>query len=273
MTGASPELTPGYRAGAGTPVLLLHPMGATWRIWTPVLPYLEEQHTVIAPTLPGHGGGPLLDPGVEPSIATLADSIEADLDRSGIGRAHLVGNSLGGWLAIELARRGRGLSLVLFSPAGAWKSQRAIEVRAAVIRLSATGLARLAPRADRLASSRALRYAVLTGQVAHPNRLPPEQFGVFLRSSGVAPLIVPLARTLPRRPVDPLPADRDYPVRLVWAGKDRMLPWKGFGAPMLSRLPGAELTWLPGAGHVPMYDDPTGVARNILDITKVADRR
>ncbi|CAN5401392.1 alpha/beta hydrolase [soil metagenome] len=271
---SSPPLlpTPGYQAGAGTPVLLLHGLGGTWRGWTPVLPYLEQHHTVIAPTLMGHGGGPALDKGIQASVASLADGIEAELDRLGIERAHLVGNSLGGWLAIELARRGRGLSVVLFSPAGAWRTQRAIDIRATVIRLSAGGLARLAPHADTVASSRLLRWLVFAAQVSHPDRIPADQFGAMLRSSGSAPAVVPLVRTLPRRQVDPLPAERDYPVRLVWCGKDRVLSLKSFGMPMLARLPGAELTLLPGVGHIPMFDDPAGVARQILDVTIAADR-
>ena len=267
------ELTPGYRAGAGTPVLLLHGLGATWRIWSPVLPYLEPHHTVLAPTLPGHGGGRPLDPVVVPSISALADWVETELDRLGIVRAHLVGNSLGGWIAIELARRGRGSSLVLFSPAGAWKSQRSINWRATAIRVSASGLARLAPHADAVASSRLLRWLVLAAQVAHPDRVPAAQFGAFIRSSGVAPAVVPLARTLPRRQVDPLPPEREYPVRLVWGGSDRVLSLKGFGIPMLQRLPGAEMTRLPGVGHIPMYDDPAGVARHILEVAETVDGR
>ncbi|MBJ7337502.1 alpha/beta fold hydrolase [Mycolicibacterium sp.] len=271
MAGTPLELTPAYRGGVGTSVLLLHGLGATWRIWSPVLPYLETRHTVLAPTLSGHGGGPLLGPGVAPSIGALADALEAGLDDMGIERAHLVGNSLGGWLAIELARRDRGSSLVLFSPAGAWRSQRSIEVRATAIRLSARGLARLAPRADSVASSRLLRWLVLAAQVAHPERVPPEQFGAFVRASGSAPAVVPLARTLPRRPVDPLSTERNYPVRLVWGGNDRVLPWKGFGAPMWQRLPGAEMAVLPGVGHIPMFDDPAGVARHILEVAGPAD--
>ena len=67
--------------------------------------------------------------------------------------------------------------------------------------------------------------------------------------------------------VDPLPADRDYPVRLVWADRDLVLPFKHFGSPMLERLPGAELIRLSGVGHVPMSDDPARVAELILEVT------
>ncbi len=71
--------------------------------------------------------------------------------------------------------------------------------------------------------------------------------------------------------MQPLPAVRDYPVRLVWADRDRVLPFDGFGAPMLERLPGAELIRLHGVGHVPMSDDPATVAKLILEVTRAVD--
>src|SRR5689334_2786653 len=91
------ELTPGHRGGAGTPLLLLHGVGAIWRAWSPVLPYLQPHHDVIVPTLPGHGGAAPLDADVTPSVEALADSIEDELDRLGLPTVHIAGNSLGGW--------------------------------------------------------------------------------------------------------------------------------------------------------------------------------
>ena len=71
--------------------------------------------------------------------------------------------------------------------------------------------------------------------------------------------------------MQPLPADRDYPVRLVWGDRDLVLPFKHFGSPMLERLPGAELIRLSGVGHVPMSDDPARVAELILEVTAAVD--
>src|ERR1700733_15968208 len=113
------ELTPSHRAGTGTPLLLLHGIGAIWQAWSPVLPYLEPHHEVIVPTLHGHAGGPALDSQVAPSVQALVDGIEEGLDRLGLPKVSLAGISLGGWIGIELARRGRAQSLVLLSPAGA----------------------------------------------------------------------------------------------------------------------------------------------------------
>jgi pimeloyl-ACP methyl ester carboxylesterase len=265
------KLTPSHRAGTGTPLLLLHGITAIWRAWSPILPHLEPHHDVIVPTLAGHGGGPPLDAEVAPSLQALTDVIEDELDRLGLPKVHIAGNSLGGWIGIELARRGRAQSLVLFSPAGAWRSQRSIELRAAGIRLSFDALSRYASRADAMVANPVLRRFLLAGQVAHPDRVPPEELAAVIRASGLAPVVAPLLRELPLRQVQPLPADRDYPVRLVWGDRDLVLPFHGFGAAMHERLPGAELVRLHGVGHVPMTDDPVAVAKLILEVTSAVD--
>jgi pimeloyl-ACP methyl ester carboxylesterase len=265
------ELTPSHRAGTGTPLLLLHGIGAIWRAWSPVLPYLEPHHEVIVPTLHGHAGGPPLDSQVAPSVQALVDGIEEELDRLGLQKVHVAGNSLGGWIGIELARRGRAQSLVLLSPAGAWRSPRRLRVTAHGIRFSFGALARYSSQADAIAGRRLLHWAMLAGQVAHPHRVPRESLVTYIQASGQSPVVEPLLRVLHLNPVDPLPADRDYPVRLVWAERDRILPFKHFGSPMLERLPGAELIRLSGVGHVPMSDDPARVAELILEVTRAVD--
>ncbi|MGH3582201.1 MAG: alpha/beta fold hydrolase [Mycobacterium sp.] len=265
------ELTALHRGGSGSPLLLLHGIGAIWRVWTPVLEFLEPHHDVIAPTLRGHGGGLPLDGTITPSLEALADGVEEDLDRLGLTQVHIVGNSLGGWLAVELARRGRAHSLVLLSPAGAWNSQRRITLTAKAIGLSVNLSARCAPHAEAVAANPTLRWLMLAGQVAHPSRVPAESLAAHLRASAQTPAVATLLRRLPQRSMEPLPANRDYPTRVVWAAHDRVLPFTGFGVPMLARLPGAELVRLDGVGHVPMSDDPAAVAQLILQVTQAVD--
>jgi pimeloyl-ACP methyl ester carboxylesterase len=265
------ELTASHRAGTGTPLLLLHGIGAIWQAWSPVLPYLEPHHEVIVPTLHGHAGGPPLDSGVAPSVQALVDGIEEELDRLGLPKVHIVGNSLGGWIGIELARRGRAQSLVLLSPAGAWRSARRLRLTAHGIRFSFGTLARNSSRAEAIAERRLLHWAMLASQVAHPHQVPRESLVAYIQASGQSPVVEPLLRILHLNPVEPLPAERDYPVRLVWGERDRILPFKHFGSPMLERLPGAELIHLSGVGHVPMSDDPARVAELILEVTRAVD--
>ena len=236
-----------------------------------MLELLEPHHDVIAPTLRGHGGGLPLDNDVTPSLAALADGIEEDLDRLGLTEVHVVGNSLGGWLAIELARRGRARSVVLLSPAGAWRSQRRIDMTAKAIQLAVNMSARCAPHAEAVAANKIARWLMLARQVADPSRVAPESLAAHIRASAQAPAVNALLRLLPQRSVEPLPRDHSYPIRVVWGTRDQVLPFQGFGAPMLARLPGAELVHLDGAGHVPISDDPATVAQLILQVTQAVD--
>jgi pimeloyl-ACP methyl ester carboxylesterase len=100
------------RVGTGTPVVLIHGLQASGLVWAPVIDLIVAAgHEVLVPTLAGHRGGPQLAAGTDVSLAALADDVESQLDDAGIETAHLVGNSLGGWIALELARRGRGRCL------------------------------------------------------------------------------------------------------------------------------------------------------------------
>src|SRR5947209_797061 len=162
---------PVYRSGSGEPLVLLHGINGSWRVWRPVLAALEVEHDVFAPTLPGHLSGPPLDPGLTVSIDALADGLERILDAAEIDTAHFAGNSLGGWLAIELARRGRARSVVALSPAGGWTSARDLRrvirllsgARVVIARRDALGLTDLMrrPRFRRLV----LRQAMTRGDV------------------------------------------------------------------------------------------------------------
>ena len=79
---------------------------------------LERRHDVLAPTLPGHAGGPPLTG--ELSDALLADAVERAMDEAGFATAHIAGNSLGGFVALQLAARGRAESVVALAPTGGW---------------------------------------------------------------------------------------------------------------------------------------------------------
>lgn len=110
----------GVRAGQGEPVVLLHGFTATWRCWLPALPELAARYDVLAPTLTGHDGGPPRRADQGHSLAEAAGHVERQLDEQGVGTAHLVGNSMGGALVLELAKRGRARSVVALSPGGGW---------------------------------------------------------------------------------------------------------------------------------------------------------
>src|SRR4051794_41640448 len=95
------------RRGSGEPLVLLHPVGGSIVVWEPVLDRLAAERDVIAVDMPGFGASPALLDGMEPTPPALAAGVAAFLDSLGVGQAHVAGNSLGAWVAIELARTGR----------------------------------------------------------------------------------------------------------------------------------------------------------------------
>ncbi|MEA2294969.1 MAG: hypothetical protein QOE86_2608, partial [Solirubrobacteraceae bacterium] len=95
------SFTPSHRGGSGEPLVCLHGFTDTWRTWEPILPALERRHDVLAPTLAGHAGGPPMEGEVDGTA--MADAVERAMDQAGFATAHIVGNSLGGYLALKLA--------------------------------------------------------------------------------------------------------------------------------------------------------------------------
>jgi pimeloyl-ACP methyl ester carboxylesterase len=270
---SSREVTAQYRGGSGTPLVLLHGINASWRIWRPVLDALEAQHEVIVLTLPGHRGGPALKNSDPVSVNALADGVEAVLDANGIDTAHLAGNSLGGWLAVELGRRGRARSVVAFSPAGGWRHDRDLR---RVIRLLSTGRAMM-ERRERLGLGPLLRRPrfrrlALSPAMERGDRLPAgAALDLIDDALGCAAYPGFIAWIRSARPIEPSREPAAYPIRIAWPERDRTIPFSRYGRPFLDAVPDAEYVTLRGVGHVPMYDDPAIVARTILDITRPVD--
>lgn len=270
MPGVAEPTLHSRRAGSGDPLLLVHGIGSSLRAWAPVLPALEEAHDVLALDLPGFGESPPLAAGEPSTIPSMADALERELDAAAIDTAHLVGNSLGGWLALELARRGRARSVVALSPAGMWFGRENAYARI-VLRSSRAG-ARLARHwAGALTRTPARRAALLSTFFSGPRRLAAEEAAYAIRVLARAPAFdETLDWTLSHR-AEGLDEIR-CPVLIAWGTRDRLLLPRQ-GRRFARRIPGAELRSLPGLGHLPMSDDPELVARTILDFTAGAAAR
>ena len=144
--------SPNHRGGSGPPLVLVHGITDTWRTWELVIPALERRHDVLAVTLAGHAGGPPLPD--ELTDATLADGVEAAMDAAGWGIADIAGNSLGGFIALQLAQRGRARSVVALATAGGWPAGDAAEGQTMEYFRTMNELVRgAAPHADMIAST------------------------------------------------------------------------------------------------------------------------
>lgn len=258
-------VTPFHLGGDGEPLVLLHGFTDTWRGWTPVLPLLERHHLVFAPTLPGHYGGEPFAPGTRISIPTTVDMLERQLDAQRIERAHFVGSSLGGWLSLELAARGRALSVVALSPAGCWEAgpaprlillyfrrnivmltvgRRLLKWVARRPRTRALALRELITRPIGAADAHALMIGAANCRVAAD--------GLRLAAAGQL--------------FGDLPAV-DCPVRIAYATRDWIVRWPRHYSLIRREMPDADYVALEGVGHLAMWDDPELVARTILEVT------
>jgi pimeloyl-ACP methyl ester carboxylesterase len=252
-------------------MMLIHGFSATWRIWQPVLPALEQRHDVIATTLLGHHGGPTYETGSPATPEAMADALEHDLDRAGIERAHLVGNSLGGWLALELASRGRALSTVALAPAGGWDAGGREEKRLGrLFRQNYRLLRMLGENGPRLTRRPRFRKLVLRDVVAYPERVPARLAVEMMEGAAGCTIYLPFLEYATSSGFGELPAI-DTPVRIAWGTKDRILHWPGYAERLRRLVPAAEWVELPGLGHCPMLDDPELTVRTICELTDRVD--
>jgi len=251
-------------------LLCIHGYTASWRNWDPVVPELQRRHRVHVARLAGHAGGTPLQPGVRPTTGALADQLERDLDAAGVDRAHLVGNSLGGWLALELAARGRALSVTAISPALGWEPEgthlRTLNLKFAMARRLAG-----APLLPVLFRSGFGRRVGLKLAVAHGDRMSAEAALAFAHDMSECTIWQPLKEWF--LTTEHTMGGIDCPVRIAWAEEDAMIPREPYGARFPELVPDAEWVTLPGVGHVPMYDDPGLVARTVLERTASVDGR
>jgi pimeloyl-ACP methyl ester carboxylesterase len=245
------------RRGSGAPLVLLHALGSSRAAWDPVVPALAEHFDVLTVDLPGFGDSPPLPPEVEPSPRALAAAVGALLDELGIAVPHVAGNSIGGWVSLELAAQRPLASLTLLSPAGMWPGDTPLYC---LVSLRASRwLARHAGGLLSWAVSSRLGRIVVLGQThGRPARMSPAQARTALRALAEAPgFDAALDATVHRHYVAGAPFSA--PVTVAFGSQDRLLlrrQWR-----RVDQLPpDADVRALPGCGHVPMADDPAAVA-------------
>jgi pimeloyl-ACP methyl ester carboxylesterase len=243
--------------GAGEPLLFVHGVSGCWQNWLENLPYFAAAgRRCVALDLPGFGASPMPDwpIGMEAYGRLLREFCE----ELGLGGATLIGNSMGGLLATEMALAAPEAfeRLVLVSAAGIINTWRP-EERAVV---TAWGWRRLAPhfaeRGRQIVARPRLRRAVFQSIVRYPNRLDDdllvEQIVNGLREAdGFEPALADLIRTDFR---DDL-ATIELPTLIVWGLSDRVVPVAA-AASYHRRIPHSRLELFERTGHVPQLERP-----------------
>jgi pimeloyl-ACP methyl ester carboxylesterase len=264
-------ITTSHKGGSGTPMLLIHGFSSSRQIWTPVLSELERHHEVLAPTLLGHSGGPEYQAGSPATPEAMADQLERDMDAAGFQQAHIVGNSLGGWLALELAGRGRAISATALSPAGGWEHEGPEHRRLGrLFRQNYRMVKLLGPKGAQLARRPRFRALALRDVAVRPAQIPPALAVEMIEGAAACTIYLPLLEQLMSSGFGEL-APIDAPVQIAWGTGDRILPWPGYAERFHRMVPNAQWVPLDGLGHCPMLDDAALTTRTILDLTERID--
>jgi pimeloyl-ACP methyl ester carboxylesterase len=226
-----------------------------------MLPLLEQRFDVLAVDLPGFGRCEPFPPSVDSTPEALADAVEDEMGRAGFDRAHIAGNSLGGWVSLELARRGRAETVTAISPAGL---QHAREKQWGLAILSALRwVSRNAPAPEALWRNPVARTLFVSSVYARGWRKDPdeamEESELFANCAGFDATRPFLLDRQPRGLTT-----LDTPVLLLWGTLDMvLLPRQGRRFERL--IPGAELRYMRGLGHTPMSDAPEELAEAITE--------
>ena len=243
-------------------LLLLHGLGGSTAVWSPVIERLAREREVLAVDLPGFGTAPALAAGVEPSPRNLAAAVHDTCAGLGFERPHVAGNSLGGWVALELGRAGWAASVTAISPAGLWR--KPLGKRRVNPRLWGK---RLRPLVSLALRTRRARESMLATFAARPDLIPAKEgrelvLG-WIDSSGYDGA----NRAMRTHVFDPA-GYLDIPVTLAWGELDRLV-----APPRPERRPaGSRYLVLPGVGHTPMWDDPELIAETLLEGSSISAR-
>jgi pimeloyl-ACP methyl ester carboxylesterase len=249
----------------GAPIVLLHGVTDTPRTWDLVRDRLAEHHQLSAPTLLGHCGGPEYTGDASPEA--IADQVERDLDAAGIEKAHLVGNSLGGGMALMLAARGRAETVVALAPAGGWELDAEAQRRVRSFFHMAQSLVKdAAPRADQIASTAEGRRRALAFMTVNHEHVPADLVAHQIRSAAECPIVLPFIDLTTEKGYEEL-GPIDVPVRIVWGTEDKVLPYPEAAQRFRVLIPDADWVILDDIGHLPQLDDPELTARLILEWT------
>ena len=254
-----------FRAtGSGRPLILLHGIGMSHAVWSPVTPYLCTSRRVIAFDIAGFGLTPPLSNGTDPTVASLVDALAQSLHDLGIEiPVDIAGNSLGGSMALEAATRGIARSVVAIAPAGLWKEHPPHHVPYVfgALRFMATRVPRPLKALMQIPWLREILLAVPISPGS--SRMPARDAGRLIDDLAGSP---GFEATFDHTHSPLSVRNITVPVTVAFGDRDWILPKR---SRCRNGLP-PHTAWMdkPAWGHVPMWVDPAGVAQLILEGTR-----
>jgi pimeloyl-ACP methyl ester carboxylesterase len=263
--------------GSGTPVLLLHGLACSVLEWRHNLSALAAAHVVTAVDLPGHGLSG--KPGqFDYDIPGLARFVLAFMDQLGLQRVHLVGNSLGGRLALECALLApeRLWSMTLLDPAGVARRPTLLEFRLATV----PGLGELLTRPNPMGTRMLWRKAfaapdrfVTDGLVEEKCRLAsqPGAHAAFLRTLRSFVGLGGFEPSQVRSLQEAMPG-LNTPALVIWGRQDRFVPC-AHAEVLRECLPDVEVQIWDGCGHAPMIECAPAFHRELLSFAASVEAR
>ena len=252
--------------GSGEPLLLIHGMGSASTAWKPIRPMLESKFQVITVDMPGHGETPYIE-GAPMDPNSLAVAVLNEMSELGIENFHLVGNSLGGWVSLEMASTAptRIKSVTALAPAGLWLNPYNVRYPAtALARFLAKTTMKLAPTALHFEPARRLGFWDISPRWQEFSyEICLDAVNALGKADGYYPawdgmLMKRFDGTIPEQ----------IPVTIIFGDTDRTLP--ATTCQERSVAP-AHAKWIifPDTGHAPMWDSPHDVVAAIEDTALV----
>jgi len=252
--------------GSGDPVLLLHGFMLSPHCWEQVALRLSSHCEVYAPAFAGHWGADPAD-GWSTDVPALADRIEDQLDELGWRTCHIAGNSLGGWVGFELARRGRARTLTAIAPAGGWQSPSMAQIRIGLTFLALVPAVEIGKRLGAFAIDNPLvqRFALLALS-KNASAVARNDVAAALTAALHCDVMIPMLLGGLRGPALADLSTLPTPVRLLMAEYDRIIPNRVYARRFLRELPdSADRILINGVGHVPMLEAPDRIATLIAE--------
>jgi len=249
------------RKGAGEPVVLLHGIGHRRQAWSPIFDTLAGDYDVIAFDLAGFGQSPPLPTSMPYDMDHVCSHLTANFQSLGIDRPHVVGNSLGGAIALELGARDAARSVTALSPAGFFGPANRFIALAQLIALRAVSLASPDVVLRAVSATSLGRRIIGSALYAHPERVDAAATLGDARAMKASKAFERVALSAMRYRFS---RKISVPTTVVWGTRDRLLPYAQ-SATARERLPEAEHVGLVDAGHVPMVDQPDKIVRLISE--------